>query len=279
MTDGQRFEAWVDRTETAEDDLSAFGPHALAAALGSPLRCAALPPLWHWLYFLPVSPLAEAGADGLPRRGEFLPPIDLPRRMWAGGRLSFAAPLALGERARRTSTITAIEDKTGRSGRLVFVTVRHTIEVGGAPRLDEEQDFVYRAAPAPGETGPAPVRAPDGALWRRTVEADPVLLFRYSALTFNSHRIHYDAPYVTQEEGYPALVVHGPLLATLLADLVGRECPTRRLAEFSYRAVRPTFAGQPFTLCGIPSADGSQVELWAQDHEGWLTMQATAALD
>ena len=164
-----------------------------------------VPPLWHWLYFLPVSPMSEVGPDGHPKRGGFLPPVPLPRRMWAGGRLTFHTPLKVGERAARTSTIANIEDKTGRSGRLVFVTVQHTIEVGGELKLEEEHDIVYRDAPQDGARPQQPQLAPEGETWRRTIDADAVMLFRYSALTFNSHRIHYDYPYVTQVEGYPGL--------------------------------------------------------------------------
>jgi 3-methylfumaryl-CoA hydratase len=222
--------------------------------------------------------MSEVGADGHPKRGGFLPPVPLPRRMWAGGRLTFHAPLKVGEHATRTSTIANIEDKTGRSGRLVFVTVQHTIEADGELKLEEEHDIVYRDAPQEGARPQQPQLAPEGETWRRTIDADAVMLFRYSALTFNGHRIHYDYPYVTQVEGYPGLIVHGPLIATLLVDLVRREQPNATLQSFAFRALRPTFAGQPFTVCGQPSADGKTIDLWAKDHEGYLTMRATAAL-
>ncbi|MGK8206402.1 FAS1-like dehydratase domain-containing protein [Burkholderia cenocepacia] len=271
-------DAWLGRTETLADHITVFPLNALAATLDRAAPGEVVPPLWHWLYFLPVAPTAELGPDGHPRRGGFLPPVPLPRRMWAGGRFTFHAPLHAGRRATRESTIAHIEDKTGRSGRLVFVTVRHRIESDGVPCIDEEHDIVYRAAPQPGAAAQRPVAAPAGEAWSRVVTADAVLLFRYSALTFNGHRIHYDRPYVTQEEGYPGLVVHGPLIATLLVDLVHRERPDATLASFAFRAVRPTFDGQPFTLCGRPSDDGRTIELWAKDRDGWLTMQATATL-
>jgi 3-methylfumaryl-CoA hydratase len=222
--------------------------------------------------------LTEAGPDGHPKRGDFLPPVPLPRRMWAGGRLTFHEPLKVGERAVRTSTIVNIEDKTGRSGRLVFVTVQHDIEVAGELRIEEEHDIVYRDAPHPGAAPQKAAPAPDGETWRRTINADPVMLFRYSALTFNSHRIHYDYPYVTEVEGYPGLVVHGPLIATLLVDLVRRELPEATVQSFAFKALRPTFANQPFTVCGKPSDDGKTLDLWAKDHEGYVTMRATAAV-
>ena len=277
-----RLEDWLDKSESVEDDIHAFPIAAMAATLNRREAAESVPPLWHWLYFLPLSPLSEAGPDGHAKRGGFLPPVPLPRRMWAGGRLTFHAPLRTGERAVKTSTIANIEDKPGRTGRLVFVTVRHEIEVLGECRIEEEHDIVYREAAVASETAApqkAPARAPEGELWRRTIEPDPVLLFRYSALTFNSHRIHYDFPYVTQEEGYPGLIVHGPLIATLLVDLVRRERPDATIRSFAFRALRPTFSGRPFQVCGLPSEDGTSVDLWAKDHEGYLTMRATLTLD
>ncbi|MFB9124613.1 acyl-CoA dehydrogenase [Paraburkholderia dipogonis] len=274
----QKLDDWLDKQEVIKDDITAFPLKAMAATLDREERGDSVPPLWHWLYFLPIAPMSEVGPDGHPKRGAFLPPVPLPRRMWAGGRLTFHAPLKVGERATRTSTIANIEDKTGRSGRLVFVTVQHTIEAGGELKLEEEHDIVYRDASQDGARPPQPQLAPEGETWRRTIDADAVMLFRYSALTFNGHRIHYDYPYVTEVEGYPGLIVHGPLIATLLVDLVRREQPQATLQSFAFKAVRPTFAGNAFTVCGKPSADGKIIELWAKDHEGYLTMRATAAI-
>ncbi|MFM0241862.1 HTD2 family dehydratase [Paraburkholderia phytofirmans] len=274
----QKLDDWLDKQEVLKDDITAFPLKAMAATLDREESGDSVPPLWHWLYFLPVAPMSEVGPDGHPKRGGFLPPVPLPRRMWAGGRLTFHTPLKVGERATRTSTIANVEDKTGRSGRLVFVTVQHTIEAGGELKLEEEHDIVYRDAPQDGVRPPQPQLAPEGETWRRTIDADAVMLFRYSALTFNGHRIHYDYPYVTEVEGYPGLIVHGPLIATLLVDLVRREQPQATLQSFAFKAVRPTFAGQAFTVCGKPSADGKIIELWAKDHEGYLTMRATAAI-
>jgi 3-methylfumaryl-CoA hydratase len=274
----QNLDAWLEKQEVVKDDITAFPLKAMAATLDRSEAGDVVPPLWHWLYFLPISPLEEAGPDGHPKRGAFLPPVPLPRRMWAGGRLTFHEPLKVGERAVRTSTIANIEDKTGRSGRLVFVTVQHTVEVAGELKIEEEHDIVYRDAPHPDAPPPKAAPAPEGETWRRTIHTDPLLLFRYSALTFNGHRIHYDYLYVTEVEGYPDLIVHGPLIATLLVDLVRRELPDATLQSFAFKALRPTFANRPFTVCGKPSDDGKTLDLWAKDHEGYLTMRATAAL-
>jgi 3-methylfumaryl-CoA hydratase len=270
---------WLSKEEVAKDHITAFPLAAMAATLDREESGDTVPPLWHWLYFLPVTPMSEVGPDGHPKRGGFLPPVPLPRRMWAAGRFTFHAPLKVGERATRTSTIANIEDKTGRSGRLVFVTVQHTIEAGGELKLEEEHDIVYRDAPQAGARPQQPQLAPEREAWSRTVDANAVMLFRYSALTFNGHRIHYDYPYVTGVEGYPGLVVHGPLIATLLVDLVRREQPQATLQSFAFKALRPTFAGQAFKVCGQPSADGKTIELWAKDHEGFLTMRATATIE
>lgn len=275
----QKLDDWLDKTVVIEDDITAYPLRAMAATLERDEPAGVVPPLWHWLYFLPAAPMSGVGADGHPERGDFLPPVPLPRRMWAGGRLTFHKALKAGERAKRISTIVHIDDKTGRTGRLVFITVKHDIETSGELAIEEEHDIVYRDAPAADVSPKEPARAPDSATWQRTLTADPVLLFRYSALTFNGHRIHYDYPYVTQEEGYPGLVVHGPLIATLLVDLVQRQLPDAPLATFAFRALRPIFSGTPFTLCGMPADDGKSIDLWAKDRNGYLTMRATATLD
>jgi 3-methylfumaryl-CoA hydratase len=238
----------------------------------------ALPYLWHWIYFRPCNPQSAIGEDGHPRKGGFLPDLGLPRRMWAGGRLRFKAALPIGASATRTSQVLAVEEKSGRSGRLAFVTVKHEIVSGGAMAIEEEQDIVYRAPAAPGTSSPGPQPAPLGNQWQREITPTEVLLFRYSALTFNSHRIHYDKPYATEVEGYPELVVHGPLIATLLMDLASTHLPGIAVLEYSFKAIRPTFLGSAFTICGQLSEDGQAVDLWAKDHEGWLTMSARAVL-
>jgi 3-methylfumaryl-CoA hydratase len=275
---------WIGRTESADDVVVPNPVAALSATLDWPVERPApgtpLPPLWHWLYFLPLYPASMIGPDGHPERGGFLPPVPLPRRMFAGSQLQFHEPLRVGDTLSRTSTILDVSEKSGRSGTLVFVRVRHEVARNGAaqPALSEFVDIVYREAAKPGDPVPAPQPAPAGAAWERRIEPDPVLLFRYSALTFNGHRIHYDRRYVTEVEGYPGLIVHGPLIATLLLDLLRRELPNADVEGFEFRAVRPLFDLNPFHVCGAPQADGRTVRLWARDHEGWLTMSATATL-
>jgi 3-methylfumaryl-CoA hydratase len=273
-----RLSQWIGRSETREERLSPFPSNALAATLNrDDPTCrdgTDLPPLWHWLHFLPISPLNEAGPDGHPARGGFLPPVPLPRRMWAGSRLSFQKPLLIGETCRRISTVTKVEHKAGKSGDLVFVTVRHEIIGETGPAIEEEHDIVYRGMAAPGSAAPPPVAAPADADWIFPIMPDPVLLFRYSALTFNSHRIHYDLDYVTKVEGYPGLIVHGPLIATLLLDGLRRAQPESRIKRFSFRAIAPTFHIDPFTVRGHLAAPG-RARLWAEKH-GELTMDGTA---
>lgn len=276
---------WVGRSETLTDDIAAAPLRGLSATLdrgdAPPEHGDAVPPLGHWLYFLPQAPQSQIGPDGHPKRGGFLPPVPLPHRMWAGGRLRWEAanPLRLGDAAQRTSRIASVTRKDGRTGEMVFVGVKHEVRNAAGLCLSEEHDIVYRGMPPAHETPPAPVAAETRAPWRRPIVPDAVLLFRYSALTFNGHRIHYDRSYVTQQEGYPGLVVHGPLIATLLVDLVRRHAPGRFIRRFDFRAVRPTFDGHASHVNGAPSPDGRKVRLWAHDHEGWLTMQAEAELE
>lgn len=276
---------WIGRSETLEDIATATPYAALSATLDRPdtTRPAPgtpLPYLWHWLYFLPIHAQSEIGPDGHARRGGFLPPVALPRRMWAGSDFEFHEPLCVGDALARTSTIVDVKEKTGRTGNLVFVKVRHELRRNGSAdvALTEHHNIVYRAAPTPGDAAPPPQAAPTEFAWVRRILADDVLLFRYSALTFNGHRIHYDRKYVTEVEGYPGLIVHGPLIATLLMDLLRRHMPDAAVRKFEFKAVRPTFDVNPFSIHGQPSADGKSVRLWGRDHEGWLTMDATATL-
>ncbi len=271
--------AWIGRQETANDTITLAPPAALSATLDRddprPAAGDALPPLWHWLFFTPLHRQSDIGPDGHARRGGFLPPVELPRRMWAGGRLQFGAPLRIADSVRRTSTIADVSMKDGRSGPLVFVRVRHEITSSSGGSLTEENDIVYRGAPAPGDSAPPAKPAPAGAVWRRDIAPDDVLLFRYSALTFNSHRIHYDRRYATEVERYPGLVVHGPLIATLIADLLRRQT-MRPMRAFNFRAVSPLFDIAPFAICGAPNADGTAARLWAQNASGGLAMEADA---
>jgi 3-methylfumaryl-CoA hydratase len=198
--------------------------------------------------------------------------------MWAGSRVAFHQSLRIGETIERTSTIDSVTTKEGRTGPLVFVRVRHSIAGARGLAIVDEHDIVYRRMPEPDDRPAIPPRAPDHATWTRTIQPDDVLLFRYSALTFNGHRIHYDRRYVTEVEGYPGLIVHGPLIATLLLDLVRRERPEATVARFSFRAVSPLFDIAAFTVNGSPADDGQSVKLWAANADGGLAMEAIANL-
>ncbi len=277
-------QTWQGKSEVLDDLITPAPLRALSATLDrdDPLPQAGteLPPLWHWLFFLPHHRQSEIGADGHAKRGGFLPPVPLPRRMWAGGRLHWHAPLRVGDVVKRVSTIESVTHKAGRSGDLLFVLVKHEVHNAQGLCLTEEHDIVYRPAAQPSDPVSPPVAAQQQASWKRTITPDDVLLFRYSALTFNGHRIHYDRKYVTDVEGYPGLIVHGPLIATLLVDLVRRHTD-RPIRSFEFKALRPTFEcadQRMLRVSGETDANGSSIQLWAQDHEGWLTMQATAEL-
>lgn len=278
MSERTELKDWIGNQRSTTDVVTSWPLAALGATLDrrdpEPRMGDAVPPGWHWLYFLETSPASEVGPDGHPRRGDFLPPVQLPRRMWAGGRIEFARLLKVGETARRDSEIVSVESKQGRSGHLVFVTVRHTITASGSTAVTEEHDIVYRDAPQPDEPPPALKPALADAAWRREVVADQVMLFRFSALIFNAHRIHYDIDYC-HEEGYPGLIVHGPLQTILLLDLCRRHAsrPVRRL---EYRAVHPLFHFERFTVNGAPTPDDSQAALWSANASGGYAMSATA---
>jgi 3-methylfumaryl-CoA hydratase len=282
------WQSWVGRTEVRKDSFDLSRLRGMAATLDDPMTIedgTPLSPGWHWLFFNPMAPNHELGADGHPRRGAFLPPVELPRRMWASGELTFEAPLHAGAAAVRESEIVSVEQKMGAQGTLVFVTVRHRTIASGVLAIDETQNIVYRGAAgtptkraaAARDSAPELVTAPR---WRETFQFDEVVLFRYSALTFNGHRIHYDRPYATGVEGYPGLVVHGPLLATLLmracargeAGLRGKPVSLRR---FSYRATAPVFVRETIMLEGLAGADGG-IEVAVRREDRTLAMSGIA---
>jgi 3-methylfumaryl-CoA hydratase len=275
--DVDHLRSWIGKQETLHDRVTRFPIAALSATLDrddkAPAAGDPLPPLWHWLYFLPTARQSALGADGHPARGGFLPPVPLPRRMWAGGRFTFHQPLRVDEAITRVSTVQDVTIKQGRNGALCFVLVRHEVSGQNGLALIEEHDIVYRDLPQPGEAPatPKPVRTDD--TWRRDIHPTDPLLFRYSALTFNSHRIHYDRRYVTETEGYPGLIVHGPLIATLLIDLLRRNTD-RAVASFRFRAVSPLFDIAPFSVHGAP--DGNAAALWARNSRGHVALEAEA---
>ncbi|MGR3781673.1 MAG: FAS1-like dehydratase domain-containing protein [Albimonas sp.] len=271
----------IGRKETKREAIDAGRVAAMAATLdiAAPGEGEALPHGWQWLFFNGAAPRSEIGHDGHPKLGGFLPDTGLPRRMWAGSRIAYRAPLPVGVEAERESEILDVSEKSGRSGRLCFVTVRHRYSAGGLLCIDEEQDIVYRAPPEPGAPAPKPAPAPEGAEHCEIVTPDPVLLFRYSAVTFNGHRIHYDRPYAIHEEGYRDLVFHGPLTATLLQALAVGLRPGRRLAEFEFRGMSPIFVDRPFHLEAAAGAEPDRLEMWARGPEGELCMKAFARFE
>ena len=273
------FAAWIGRAEEEEDVLSPRQARGMAATLASgPCDGAAfaegdpLPPLWHWMGFAPVAPMDGLGPDGHPARGGFLPPVPLERRMWAGGRVTFHddGP-RIGEPLHRRSEILKVAEKTGATGRMVFVTVGHTLTTPRGVAITEEQDIVYIAMPTR-YSPPPPVPAPERPAWEEPVEFSPVRLFRFSALTFNGHRIHYDLHYAARVERYPALVVHGPLQAMLMMEAARRRAPGRQPAFFRHRGVRPCLLSDEVRLVVEPEADGAQ-KLCTATAEGHQCMQ------
>lgn len=267
---------WVGRKEHADDVLHATPARALALTLdrrdidvaeGRPL-----PELWHWLYFLPQVPTSGLGVDGHPRRGGFLPPVALERRMWAGGRLTFHHDLHVGEPVTRESEIVSVASKQGKAGPMVLLTVRRTVTSPHGVAVAEEQDIVYLAKPTSLQAPPAdPV--PADVEWTDERPVDPVLLFRFSALTFNAHRIHYDLAYATEQENYAGLVVHGPLQAVLLMESARRHHPGKHVATYAFRAARPIFADDQFFVSGWTASDG-HIELVTANGDHDIAMRA-----
>ena len=273
---------WIGRAQTAVDWITPSRVAAWHATLDhvaeTPRDGDAAPLGFHWTLAPQLARERDLGADGHPRRGGFLPPVALPRRLWAGSRVGFHQPLRVGDRVERESVIVAIDEKHGRSSALVFVTVRHRFTSQAGLAIEEEQDLVYRETPAPSARSAdehANANGTDGATWQRIVHPTETLLFRYSALTFNGHRIHYDRRYAEDVEGYAGLVVHGPLIATLLLDLMQTQLPAVRIARFEFKATRPTFDTSDFSVCGSPERDGEYV-LWSTDNHGAKAVDARA---
>lgn len=271
---------WTGKQRQQSDDISLFPAKALAAALDRnilPAKGGALPVFWEWLYFL-ETPLASAtGADGHPGKGDFLPPVPLARRMWASGHAEYNRPLVIGAAAERSSTVKSVDLKEGSTGQLIFVTVEHDIFQAGQLCIRQSQNIVYREQSTHKQPLPPARTPPADAGWQNTLFPDPVLLFRYSALTFNGHRIHYDREYATEQEHYPGLVVHGPLLVTLLCELQYQNAPELTIKSLGFKAVRPTFEGNPMGVMG--RLDKQSLQLWSVDDEGALCMKIDAEVE
>ena len=269
--DAAHLQTWVGKTMRSDDLITPQLIRAFRATLdrkiGEPKSGDLAPHAIHWCLSQPTVPMHEIGEDGHPARGGFLPPVPLPRRMWAGGRLAFHAPLHIGDEVERVSTVKSISVKEGKSGTLCFVLVEHRCSTKRGLALVEEHDIVYRGAETGGDNAPAKPDDLPKADVTRGMDATPALLFRYSALTFNGHRIHYDRDYVTKVEGYPGLIVHGPLQATLLVDLASTMQPKKSLSKFSFRAVKPLFDGGPFSVNGAMN-DDKHAKLWTASANG-----------
>jgi len=269
---------WVGRSTEASDTVTAQLVKGLRATLfqdvGEPMTGDAAPFTVHWCLAQPVFPMSMLGPDGHPTRGGFLPPVPLPRRMWAGGEIEFLEPLRVGDESTRTSRIADVTVKSGSTGTLCFVAVEHTVTSPRGVAIRERQDIVYReitsGAPAGAKAPPPPPKAQH----RETHVSDPVLLFRYSALTFNGHRIHYDRDYVTKVEGYPGLIFHGPLQAALIIEMAARLRAGKAPKKFTYRGLQPLFEGTEFSINANETEAG--MELWTANAEGQPTMKGTA---
>ena len=273
-------QTWVGNQEILIDDITLFPAQALAAALNNetaPKKGDKLPPFWEWMYFLPTPKVEATGADGHPAKGGFLPPVPLPRRMWAAGEAEIHNALIIGQEAKRVSTILSVDGKSGSTGTLVFVNVKHEIFQNDTLCITEIQNIVYREQPTERAELPPGKTAPENPEWTKTITPDPVLLFRFSALTYNGHRIHYDRNYAVDDELYSALVVHGPLLVTLLMELKRAQLPDKNISKFKFRAVRPTFDNNPFQVQG--NIDGNKLALWSADKDNMLCMQLDVELE
>ncbi|MEO0362878.1 MAG: MaoC family dehydratase N-terminal domain-containing protein [Pseudomonadota bacterium] len=271
--------AAVGRERVAEDRIDRWRAAALHASLDKdgppPGDGDPLPAFHHWIYFLEAAPARALGRDGHPAKGGFIPDLGLPRRMWAGGRLEFRRPLRIGAAALKRTTIEDVALKTGRTGPLAFVTLRHEISDEAGLCVVERQDVVYRKDPEPGAPAPTAARAPTNETASKTLRFDPVTLFRYSALTFNGHRIHYDRDYAREVEGYSGLVVHGPLIAQLMLDLA--EATLGPAKRFDFQARAPAVDGEEVAVC-LKEGDDGAAALWARGADGRLVMSGAAAV-
>ena len=272
------FSAWIGKSETELGVASAYAADYFALTLDGddpPFKAGdALPPAWHYFYFHELVALAATGEDGHRAKGNFMPPLPFPRRMWAGSKMTFESPIRIGENIRKVITIADITMKKGQSGEMCFVTTTEEV-FGEDDRLTtrEVRTQVYRPAADPNAPLPPGRSAPENAAWSRSIHPSSVLLFRYSALTMNSHRIHYDKDYVRDVEGYPGLLVHGPLTMTLMLDLFRRENPDAKMKTLDLRAISPIYDTTDFSVCGAPGEDGN-CNLWAVTADGALAMSA-----
>jgi 3-methylfumaryl-CoA hydratase len=271
--------SYIGRKVEADDVADLRSMRQLHAALdrsdAPPREGDEVPPSWHWMWFNATDRHSALSRDGIAgSKGGYMPPSPLPRRMWAGSQLTVHRPLRVGEKIRRTAEIVSAEERQGKSGRLVFVGQRFSIHAGNELAIEEDFQSVFREDPKPGAPAVEPPPAPEGARWTRAIDPDPVLLFRYSAVTYNGHRIHYDRPYTTEVEGYPDLIVHGPLTATLLMELARDSNPGKRIAKYSFRAVSPLYSPAKFTIAGKSNPEGNSATFWAANPQGRLAMQA-----
>ena len=277
------YSQWVGKTLEINDELSLSPLNRMSATLDKKFKEFTngdeVPPLWHWLYFLESTPQSMLAEDGHAKRGGFLPPIPLPRRMWAGSRFNFKAPLKAGEKVSRTSRIKDNKIKEGKTGSLAFVNVSHEIKTKTGVALMEEHDIVYRENPKTKAPSFSAKQLEIKSDFSESFTPDPVVLFRYSALTFNGHRIHYDREYVTEVEGYPGLLVHGPFLATLMLDCFIKHHPGVKISNFEFKAHHPVFDLNPFKICGQNPNGDNQAELWVQDIEKNLCIRASVTVE
>lgn len=271
----QDYASWIGKSVTETQRADIWPGRAMAAVLDKSFTAEegdAIPPLAHWTYFTPMVPQSKIGFDGHPERGDFIPPFPQPRRMWAASDITFHAPIRFGDMVERRSEIASIEHKAGSTGDLVFLKLRNDYSVNGTECLSETQTIVYRDPPAPDEV-PRSKPAPENAQWSDKIETSSARLFRYSAVTFNAHRIHYDHPYATQEEGYPGVIVQGQFIATTLLEAFQAAHPNAAVKSFSFRAVKPIFSGEEYFTEGL--VEGEHVRLWARGSEEDLRMQAS----